>query len=170
MERPGIIKPEIAELYGVPPGTVNDWVRAADWPEPIGKRGRFVEYDRADVVAAVVGRRFHKVPDTVKALGSQPLTQQEIAELFGLDYGTVRVDASRGGSASRWSRTACGCSPPTRSPRSSPSVAPIARHRHRLPSSGADAPVRAYPMRHGYRPGITAFFHEVVANSATSVV
>ncbi|GAA2041440.1 hypothetical protein GCM10009839_49870 [Catenulispora yoronensis] len=96
MERPGIIKPEIAELYGVPPGTVNDWVRAADWPEPIGKRGRFVEYDRADVVAAVVGRRFHKVPDTVKALGSQPLTQQEIAELFGLDYGTVRVDASRG--------------------------------------------------------------------------
>lgn len=98
VDRPGITTREIAQTYGRSLHTVTkEWVRHADWPAPVGKRGRFNEYP-ADAVAAWVAE--HADRDTTPPIFTgdpdRLLTVAEIADESGLSEGTVRADLSRG--------------------------------------------------------------------------
>lgn len=92
-----VIAPEIADRYGRALATVTQtWRKHPDWPEPVGKRGRWAEYD-ADEVDQVVRRLFVRElphnggPDDL-------LTIAQIADYTGLARGTIDADISRG----RW--------------------------------------------------------------------
>ncbi|WP_040853798.1 helix-turn-helix transcriptional regulator [Nocardia niigatensis] len=93
--------PEIAEKYGRALSTVQrQWKVSPDWPESIGKRGRWLEYDEVavdEVVRSWSGRPEFDAADR-GALGGPDdlLTMQEIAAYTGLAYGTVRADVSLG--------------------------------------------------------------------------
>jgi len=93
----GVIIPEIAERYGRSPATIQKhWTRHPEWPEPIGRRGRWLEYD-ADAVDKVVHRLFIRTTGT-DGSPDDLLTVAEIAEYTGLKPTTIRSDISRG----RW--------------------------------------------------------------------
>lgn len=95
---PGLTIPEIAEKYGRPERTIEQWRRAYDWPAPSGTRegtGRPLEYDPDAVDAAV--RAILALADD-DADPDELLTARQAAEESGLSYGTVRADISRG----RW--------------------------------------------------------------------
>ncbi|QLY31255.1 hypothetical protein H0264_02460 [Nocardia huaxiensis] len=92
---PRVIAPEIAASYGRAVSTVQQqWMTNEHWPPVVGKRGRWNEYDAAEV-AAVVSEHFVREyqgaghPDDL-------LTVAEIAEYTGLSGGTIRADISRG--------------------------------------------------------------------------
>ncbi|MET9729711.1 hypothetical protein ABZZ79_03290 [Streptomyces sp. NPDC006458] len=92
-----IITPEIAATYGVSTHTVTkEWARRPGWPEPVGKRGRYKEYDAAAVaefVRASVDRQAVDLePDRL-------YTAQDLeAAGIGIKAGTIRADLNRG----RW--------------------------------------------------------------------
>lgn len=94
----GIIAPEIAERYGRAVHTVTQtWRKHPDWPAPIGKRGRWAEYD-ADQVDEVVRRLFIREPPASEGGPDDLLTINEIVDYTGLARGTIDADISRG----RW--------------------------------------------------------------------
>lgn len=91
-----LILPEIARRYERPLSTIRTaWVTDPAWPQPCGKRGRYNEYDAAEVgaaVAAITGRpQLDGDPDEL-------LTIAQAAEATGLAEATIRADLSRG----RW--------------------------------------------------------------------
>ena len=96
VDRPGIIVPEIAATYGRSVNTVRDWIKDEAWPSPLGKRGRFWEYDRA-AVDELVRARFVR-PRTTGGDPDTLLTMAEAADRAGVEPGTLRSDLSRG----RW--------------------------------------------------------------------
>lgn len=89
--RTGLTRPEMAARYKVSERTVRRWCAEPDWPAPIGKRGKFEEYDREQADAAAARRQQRAEP--VDA-GPRLLTTTEIAQLYHLDPGTVRGYAS----------------------------------------------------------------------------
>lgn len=98
-DRPGITVTEIAEKYGRSRALVsNTWTARPEWRKRVrvvGRRGRALEYDRADVDALV--REWVWLPPKEPALpAGRRLTMREIAEYTGLDYGVIRTEASRG--------------------------------------------------------------------------
>ncbi|MGP3914327.1 helix-turn-helix transcriptional regulator [Nonomuraea sp. 10N515B] len=94
----GLIPPEIAERYGRSLETVRDtWRKHPDWPAPIGRRGRWAEYDAAAVDQLV--RRLWVRPELPSEGNPDDLlTINEIVEYTGLARGTIDADISRG----RW--------------------------------------------------------------------
>ncbi|GLY81812.1 sigma factor-like helix-turn-helix DNA-binding protein [Actinoallomurus iriomotensis] len=96
VRRPGIIAPEIAERFGAPLSTVQrQWKVHPQWPAPIGKRGRWAEYDAAAVEEAV-RRLFRRAPLAEQGDPEDELTVADIAAYTGLSESTVRSDISRG--------------------------------------------------------------------------
>jgi hypothetical protein len=94
----GIIAPEIAERYGRAVATVTGtWRKHPDWPEPIGKRGRWAEYD-AEAVDQVVRRLFVRAAPPAEGDPNDLLTIADIVTYTGLARGTIDADLSRG----RW--------------------------------------------------------------------
>ncbi|WP_280246720.1 hypothetical protein [Nocardia abscessus] len=93
----GIIAPEIAARYGRELSTIQrQWMVRPEWPASIGKRGRWNEYDAAEVEQVV---RAHFVRAATPASEGGPddlLTVAQIAEYTGLAEATVRADISRG--------------------------------------------------------------------------
>jgi hypothetical protein len=92
-----LIAPEIAARYGRPLTTVQtEWMPDPAWPARAGKRGRWNEYDAAEVAAAV------------KAITARPplpggdpgdlLTIAQAAAYARISPRTIRSDLSRG----RW--------------------------------------------------------------------
>jgi len=92
-----LIIPEIAQKYDRTPGTIRtQWVPHPAWPAAAGKRGRYKEYDAAEVAAAVAtiaGRT--PLPDGDP---DELLDVARIAAETGLSGSTIRSDISRG----RW--------------------------------------------------------------------
>lgn len=87
---------EIAARHGRPHSTVrNRWATQADFPPPVGKRGRAHIYDPAAVDAWVAEHLTRPTPDLEPG---RLYTAAEIAEAAGLDPVTIRADLSRG----RW--------------------------------------------------------------------
>lgn len=94
VERPGIITPEIAKKYSRSAHTVSKiWTRQPDWPEPVSKRGKYLEYDPAEV-EAWVAENVARAP--VELEPSRLYTVQEISAETGLAEGTIRSYRSRG--------------------------------------------------------------------------
>lgn len=105
---------EIAERYDRSVVTIRQhWTKWAEWPDPVGKRGRWHEYDGA-VVDAVVRARLERVQPEKTGDPDDLLDARAIAEYAGLAWGTIRADISRGrigepddvdaGGVSRWRR------------------------------------------------------------------
>lgn len=92
-----LITPEIAERYDRSKDTVRkQWMRHPDWPAPVGKRGRYKEYDEA-AVADWVGE--HAQRQEVKLEPRRLYTAQQLEQAgVGVKAGTIRADVSRG----RW--------------------------------------------------------------------
>lgn len=93
-----IISPQIAEIYGRSLDTVTkDWMQDAQWPQPNGKMGRFLLFDRKEVDNWV---RRHRTVDTSTPIHTGDpegwLTAREIAEETGKSVSTIRADFSRG--------------------------------------------------------------------------
>jgi hypothetical protein len=91
-----LIAPEIASRYDRAVTTVQKlWMPRAEWPAPVGRRGRWNEYDATEVEQAV---RAHFLREEAPAAGDPDdlLTVNEIAEYLELAPGTVRADISRG--------------------------------------------------------------------------
>jgi hypothetical protein len=90
-----LILPEIAAKYGRPERTIGWWRFRYDWPEPTGTRGRWDEYDPAQVDAAI---------RAILALGDDDADPDELLDAkaaaaeAGISWGTVRSDISR----NRW--------------------------------------------------------------------
>lgn len=96
VEPPRLITPEIATRYDRSLHTVTKtWARHPDWPAPVGKRGRYKEYD-ADAVDAFV--RQHVTRQTPDLEPGRLYTVQELAAATGIAEPTIRADLSRG----RW--------------------------------------------------------------------
>lgn len=106
--RRGLTVPEIARRYGRAETTIrHSWTQHPQWPEPIGKRGRYKEYD-ADAVESVVARLFSRTepdsadePDTEQPIAADPnelLDVAAIATYTHLSASTIRSDISR----NRW--------------------------------------------------------------------
>lgn len=94
----GLIAPEIAERYGRATSTVQRiWTQHPEWPRPIGKRGRWNEYD-PDAVDRVVRRTFLRDRPRPSGTPDDLLDINAIAEYTGLSASTIRADISRG----RW--------------------------------------------------------------------
>ncbi|MEV5368990.1 hypothetical protein [Streptomyces albogriseolus] len=108
-----LITPEIAAEYDVSPHTVTkSWSQHTAWPAPVGKRGRYKEYDAQDVAAFVRDHVHRQAP----ALEPRRLyTAQDLeAAGIGITAGTIRADLSRGrwpepddttGGVNRWTGT-----------------------------------------------------------------
>jgi hypothetical protein len=93
-----VIAPEIAEKYGRALTTVTGtWRRHPDWPAPVGKRGRWAEYD-AQEVDKVVREHFVRTPPAGDGKPGDLLTIADIVTYSGLKRGTIDADISRG----RW--------------------------------------------------------------------
>ncbi|MEU9149188.1 hypothetical protein AB0D59_01210 [Streptomyces sp. NPDC048417] len=97
LDRPGMIAPEIAEHYGVGIHTVTKtWTQHADWPDSVGKRGRYKEYAAADVDTFV---REHIRRQAVDLEPERLYTAQQLEDAgIGITAGTIRADLTRG----RW--------------------------------------------------------------------
>lgn len=93
----GIIAPEIAEQYGRSLHTVTkSWMQHPDWPEPIGRRGRYNEYDTAAVESFI---RDHIQRQAVALEPERLYTAGQLADAgAGITAATIRADRSRG----RW--------------------------------------------------------------------
>lgn len=93
--------PEIAEKYGRTVRQVEWWRHRYDWPAPAGQRGRYAEYDAADVDQAV--RAILAVPADDADPGELLDARQAAAEA-GISYGTVRsnISKARNGDPSKW--------------------------------------------------------------------
>ncbi|MGI5216233.1 helix-turn-helix transcriptional regulator [Nocardia sp. CA-290969] len=90
-----LIAPEIAARYDRALTTVQKlWMPRPEWPAPAGKRGRWNEYDAAEVDQAV---RAHFLRDQADEPGDPDdlLTIAQIAEHLGVAPATVRADISR---------------------------------------------------------------------------
>ncbi|MEV5163861.1 hypothetical protein AB0K66_04430 [Streptomyces werraensis] len=108
-----LITPEIAAEYDVSPHTVTkSWSQHTAWPTPVGKRGRYKEYDAQDVDNFVRNHVRRQAP----ALKPRRLyTAQDLeAAGIGITAGTIRADLSRGrwpnpddttGGVNRWTGT-----------------------------------------------------------------
>jgi Homeodomain-like domain len=84
---------EIAERYGRPERTVEQWIQAYPWPAPLGRRGRQYVYGSPEADAAV--RAILALGDP----GADPgelLDARQAAQEAGLAYGTVRAYISKG--------------------------------------------------------------------------
>lgn len=93
VDRPGITIPEIAAKYDRDRATVSrKWARHTLWPEPVGRRGRFLEYDAAAVDQVV---RSHLVRDEIDVEPRRLYTTKEAAEALRVSYATVRSYISR---------------------------------------------------------------------------
>jgi hypothetical protein len=92
-----LILPEVAARYDRPLRTVRtEWVPDPAWPPAAGKRGRWNEYDAAQVDAAVEAITTRApLPDGDPG---ELLTIAQAAEYAGLAESTIRSDISRG----RW--------------------------------------------------------------------
>ncbi|AEW94617.1 MULTISPECIES: hypothetical protein [Streptomycetaceae] len=91
-----LIVPEIAERYGRSADTVSkQWSTREEWPRPVGKRGRWLEYDALEVAAFV---RDHVERELVSLDPQRLYTAQEIEAATGIKAATIRADRSRG----RW--------------------------------------------------------------------
>lgn len=98
----GLTAPEIAQKYGVTVHAITkDWV--VEWrktpgaPRPIGKRGRYNEYDPGEVEKWVRQNRSRPQGGPIYTRDPEGLlTAAEIAEEAGLSENTVRSDLSRG--------------------------------------------------------------------------
>jgi hypothetical protein len=91
-----LITPEIAELYGRSTHTVTKaWAAHPEWPAPVGKRGRYNEYD-AEQVAAFVRAHAARHADDLEP--DRLYTAQQIGDAAGISAGTIRADVSKG----RW--------------------------------------------------------------------
>jgi len=90
-----MILPEIAAAYGRAEETIAWWRARYPWPERTGKRGRWDEYDPAEVAAAV---------RKILALAEEDADPDELLDMkaaaaeAGISYATVRADVSKG----RW--------------------------------------------------------------------
>src|ERR1051325_712070 len=94
VERPGIIAPEIADTYGVSLHTVTkSWSQRSEWPAPVGKRGRYKEYNRQAVADFV---RDHIDRQAVTLEPRRLYTAQELEDAgIGIKAGTIRADLAR---------------------------------------------------------------------------
>lgn len=91
-----IIPPEIAEKYGRSLATIVDtWRKHPDWPKPLGRRGRWSEYD-ADAVDQLAHAVFLREPAPQEGSPDDLLTINQIVEYTGLKRGTIDADISRG--------------------------------------------------------------------------
>lgn len=103
-ERPGITVTEIAEKYGRSRALVsNTWTQRPEWKERVrvvGTRGRAPEYD-PEAVDALVREWMWLPPKNPGIPASRRLTMHEIADYTGIDYSSVRSEASRGRLAGR---------------------------------------------------------------------
>ncbi|MET7679378.1 hypothetical protein [Streptomyces sp. NPDC005423] len=97
VDRPGMIAPEIAETYGVSIHTVTkSWAQHPAWPAPAGKRGRYKEYEAANVADFI---RDHVERQAVTLEPERLYTAQDLeAAGVGVKAGTIRADLARG----RW--------------------------------------------------------------------
>lgn len=95
--RPPETLDEIARRHGRSLHTVrNHWAAHPQWPAPVGKRGRWLEYAPA-TVDTWVSR--HAARPAVELDPGTLYTQRQIADDPGTpSYGTIRGDRSRG----RW--------------------------------------------------------------------
>ena len=97
VDRPRLITPEIAEQYGVSIHTVTKaWPRHPDWPDSVGKRGRYKEYD-AQAIADFVHDHVERQAVTLEPRRLYTAQQLEDAGV-GIKAGTIRADLTRG----RW--------------------------------------------------------------------
>lgn len=97
VDRPGMIAPEIADHYGVSIHTVTKtWPQHEAWPDPVGKRGRYKEYDR-QAIADFVRDHIERQAVTLEPQRLYTASQLEDAGI-GITAGTVRADLTRG----RW--------------------------------------------------------------------
>ncbi len=90
-----VILPEIAERHQRPESVIRWWRWRYDWPQPAGKRGRWDDYDPAEVDRAVT---------VILALAGSDGDPAELLDITaaareaGITAGTIRADISRG----RW--------------------------------------------------------------------
>ncbi|MEU7044951.1 hypothetical protein AB0A77_28385 [Streptomyces varsoviensis] len=90
---------EIAARTGRPIETVRStWARRADWPAATGKRGRWLEYDRAEVDQWLADHITRPAPVANLEADRLYTSQQLEAAGIGISAGTIRADLSRG----RW--------------------------------------------------------------------
>jgi hypothetical protein len=97
VERPGVIAPEIAREHGRSLHTVTkSWMRHPEWPPPVGKRGRYNEYDREAVAAWIAA---HAARPSVELEPDRLYTAQQLEDAaIGIAASTIRADRSLG----RW--------------------------------------------------------------------
>ena len=94
-----LIAPEIADLYGRSLKTIERWRSHPDWPKPVGKRGRWAEYDAAAVDAAVRALflpQFLPHPPAEDGDPDELLTIDQAAQILGVKRKTLDADRSRG--------------------------------------------------------------------------
>ncbi|XUL91015.1 hypothetical protein ACQ86D_33940 [Streptomyces galilaeus] len=89
-----LINPEIADTYGVSLHTVTKtWAQHPDWPDPVGKRGRYKAYDRQAIADFV---RDHIERQAVTLEPRRLYTAQDLeAANIGIKAGTIRADLTR---------------------------------------------------------------------------
>ncbi|MFB7596905.1 helix-turn-helix transcriptional regulator [Streptomyces sp. NPDC056160] len=93
---PGETYAEIAARHGRAETTVrNQWARHPAWPEPIGKRGRYLLFDPA-TVDQVVAEHIERPAADLEP--SRLYTAREIEQATDLTAATIRADRSKG----RW--------------------------------------------------------------------
>lgn len=92
-----LIIPEIAEKYGRARNTIVLWRHKYDWPDPVGTRGRWDEFD-ADAVDQAVQAIIGTGTADADADPDELLDTRAAAEEAGLSPATVRADISKG----RW--------------------------------------------------------------------
>ncbi|GEC02971.1 hypothetical protein SSP24_06260 [Streptomyces spinoverrucosus] len=97
VDRPRLITPEIADTYGVSQHTVTKtWAQHPQWPDPVGKRGRYKEYDAQNIADFV---RDHVERQAVQLEARRLYTAQDLeAAGIGIKAATIRADLTRG----RW--------------------------------------------------------------------
>jgi transposase len=92
--RPGLTYDEIAQRYGRSLSTIKQtWAKHPNWPAPIGKRGRALEFD-ADQVHALAVAEFLPPPPP-EGDPDELLTLAEIADRIGQPLATLEGYAHR---------------------------------------------------------------------------